>query len=282
MQASTALWFTFHSMPAKPATSPSISIASNCIKRSLTLSIATTFSLSSPKPLTPSASSPAMPAGRKAMGSLTIVTLAALTSTSSARLSVTHRSHHHRLQIIFPSVHSQTEVFSCDVCKSLGQGNSTNSSIHVEGEGGGRGVLAEVVVGYGVNTIEPRCVNEVVFRLNGAGFSDSVGREQGEQGAVRGGDAAAAMSVRRCCFCTTATRSRMPAANLLSRQREMADVGWVSGVAVFSHPLLATMAARFGMAGGVVGVAQRRDGGGEAGFFGDVSARSSPSVGDGG
>nr|GMC54820.1 uncharacterized protein LOC109186382 [Ipomoea batatas] len=225
MQASTALWFTFHSMPAKPATSPSISIASNCIKRSLTLSIATTFSLSSPKPLTPSASSPAMPAGRKAMGSLTIVTLAALTSTSSARLSVTHRSHHHRLQIIFPSVHSQTEVFSCDVCKSLGQG---------------------------------------------------------EQGAVRGGDAAAAMSVRRCCFCTTATRSRMPAANLLSRQREMADVGWVSGVAVFSHPLLATMAARFGMAGGVVGVAQRRDGGGEAGFFGDVSARSSPSVGDGG
>nr|GME14072.1 uncharacterized protein LOC109186382 [Ipomoea batatas] len=122
MQASTALWFTFHSMPAKPATSPSISIASNCIKRSLTLSIATTFSLSSPKPLTPSASSPAMPAGRKAMGSLTIVTLAALTSTSSARLSVTHRSHHHPLQIIFPSVHSQTEVFSCDVCKSLGQG----------------------------------------------------------------------------------------------------------------------------------------------------------------
>ena len=127
-------------------------------------------------------------------------------------------------------------------------------------------------------------MNEVVFRLNGAGFSDSVGREQGEQGAVPGGDAAAAMSVRRCCFYSTATRSRMPAANLLSRQREMADVGWVSGVAAFSHPLLATMAARFGMAGGVVGVAQRRDGGGEAGFFGDVSARSSPSgdSGDGG
>nr|GLL38157.1 uncharacterized protein LOC109186382 [Ipomoea trifida] len=103
-------------------------------------------------------------------------------------LSVTHRSHHHPLQIIFPSVHSQTEVFSCDVCnvcKSLGQDKfwkyschscdfdahlnvlykdaiiselssgiiwatrSIDSSIHVEGEGGGRGVLAEVMVGYG-------------------------------------------------------------------------------------------------------------------------------------
>nr|GMD71779.1 uncharacterized LOC107803974 [Ipomoea batatas] len=37
-------------------------------------------------------------------------------------LSVTHRSHHHPLQIIFPSVHSRMDVFSCDVCKSLGQG----------------------------------------------------------------------------------------------------------------------------------------------------------------
>ncbi|XP_031114000.1 uncharacterized protein LOC116017530 [Ipomoea triloba] len=37
-------------------------------------------------------------------------------------LSITHRSHHHPLQIVFPSVHSRMEVFSCDVCKSLGQG----------------------------------------------------------------------------------------------------------------------------------------------------------------
>ncbi|XP_019191884.1 PREDICTED: uncharacterized protein LOC109186382 [Ipomoea nil] len=37
-------------------------------------------------------------------------------------LSVTHHSHHHPLQIIFPSPHSQTQVFSCDICKSLGQG----------------------------------------------------------------------------------------------------------------------------------------------------------------
>nr|GME16215.1 uncharacterized LOC107803974 [Ipomoea batatas] len=37
-------------------------------------------------------------------------------------LSITHRSHHHPLQIIFPSVHSRMEVFSCDVCKGLGQG----------------------------------------------------------------------------------------------------------------------------------------------------------------
>nr|GMD26095.1 uncharacterized protein LOC109186382 [Ipomoea batatas] len=145
-----------------------------------------------------------MPAGRKAMGSLTIVTLAALTSTSSARLSVTHRSHHHPLQIIFPSVHSQTEVFSCDVCKSLGQ----DATQFLQATQQTTRFMSKARVADG--ECLQRCVNEVVFRLNGAGFSDSVGREQGEQGVVRGGDAAAAMSVRRCCFCSTATRSRMP------------------------------------------------------------------------
>nr|GMD03678.1 uncharacterized protein LOC109186382 [Ipomoea batatas] len=63
------------------------SLHSDCFKLHKEIthpSIPTTFSLSSPKPLTPLVSSPAMLAGRKTMGSLTIVTFAALTSTSSS------------------------------------------------------------------------------------------------------------------------------------------------------------------------------------------------------